>query len=49
MGALLGSKIKEAEVLAYKDLGPEAIRRLVVEDLPVIVAYDSQGESVYGR
>ena len=49
LGALLGSKIKEANILAYEDLGTEAIRRLVVEDLPVIVAYDAHGGSVYGR
>ena len=48
LGALLGSKIKEADILAYEDLGTEAIRRLVVEDLPVIVAYDAQGGSIYG-
>ena len=49
LGALLGSKIKGANILAYEDLGTEAIRRLVVEDLPVIVAYDAHGGSVYGR
>ena len=48
LGALLGSRIKEADILAYEDLGTEAIRRLVVEDLPVIVAYDTHGESIYG-
>lgn len=46
-GALISRSIKEAEVIAYDDLGPEAIRRLVVEDFPAIVAIDSKGKSVY--
>lgn len=46
-GALLGSRIVEAEVIAYPDLGPEAIRRLVVEDFPAWVAYDAQGGSIF--
>ena len=49
LGALLGSKITQAEMLAYDDLGPEAIRRLTVRDFPAIVAYDAHGESVYDR
>lgn len=49
LGALLGSKITKAEILAYEDLGPEAIRRLVVEDFPTIVAYDAHGKSIYDR
>jgi fumarate hydratase subunit beta len=48
LGALLAKCIKAARVLAYEDLGTEAIRELVVEDLPVIVAYDCYGGSVYG-
>ena len=47
LGALLGSKITSAEILAYQDLGPEAIRRLTVVDFPALVAYDSHGNSVY--
>ena len=43
-GALLGQRVKKAEIVAYEDLGPEAIRRLEVEDLPVIVVNDVQGE-----
>ena len=39
--------IKEAEVIAFDDLGTEAIRRLVVEDFPVIVATDCHGNSLY--
>ena len=46
-GALLSKCIKEAEVVAYDDLGTEAIRRLRVEDLPVIVVIDSEGNNLY--
>ena len=46
-GALLSSCIKKAEVIAYEDLGAEAIRRLEVEDLPVTVIIDSQGNNLY--
>ena len=49
LGALLGSKIRGSEILAYEDLGPEAIRRLMVEDFPVVVAYDAHGGSIYNR
>ncbi len=46
-GALLGSKIVEAEVIAYEDLGPEALREMVVEDFPAIVAVDSHGGDIF--
>lgn len=46
-GALLAKRVKKAEVLAYEDLGPEAIRRLEVEDLPVIVVNDTRGNDLY--
>jgi fumarate hydratase subunit beta len=46
-GALLGGSIKEAEVVAYPDLGPEAIRRLVVEDFPALVVNDIHGGDLY--
>ncbi len=49
LGALLAKTIKEAEIIAYPDLGPEAIRRLVVEDFPAIVAIDVRGEDIYSR
>ena len=39
--------IKKAEVVAYDDLGTEAIRRLEVENLPVIVVIDSTGDNLY--
>jgi fumarate hydratase subunit beta len=46
-GALLSRHITRAEVVAYEDLGTEAIRRLEVVDFPAIVAYDATGQSVY--
>ncbi len=46
-GALLSKCIKEAEVIAYDDLGTEAIRKLKVEEFPVIVVVDSQGNNLY--
>ncbi len=46
-GALLSKKIKASKVIAYDDLGTEAIRELYVEDFPVIVVIDSQGNNLY--
>ena len=46
-GALLSKKIVSAEVVAYEDLGAEAIRKLQLKDFPAVVAYDSHGKSVY--
>lgn len=46
-GALLSQRIKNAEVIAYEDLGTEAIRRLEVEDFPVIVVVDTEGNNLY--
>ncbi len=46
-GALLAKRVKKAEVVAYEDLGPEAIRKLEVEDLPVIVVNDVRGNDLY--
>ena len=46
-GALLSKCIKKSEVLAYEDLGTEAIRKMRVENLPVIVVIDSQGNNLY--
>lgn len=48
-GALLSKCIKKSEVIAYEDLGTEAIRRLYVEEFPVIVAIDSQGVDLYSH
>ncbi len=47
VAALLADRIKEAEVIAFEDLGPEAVRRLVVEDFPVIVACDAHGGDLF--
>ena len=46
-GALLSQCITKAEVIAYEDLGPEALRRLEVRDLPVTVVIDSLGNNLY--
>ena len=46
-GALLAKCIKKAEVIAYEDLGAEAICRLEVEDLPAVVIIDSEGNNLY--
>jgi fumarate hydratase subunit beta len=46
-GALLGKCVEKVELLAYEDLGTEAIRRLWVRDFPAVVAYDSHGQSAY--
>jgi fumarate hydratase subunit beta len=46
-GALLASRVKECEIIAFDDLGTEAIRRLRVEDFPVTVAIDSRGGNLY--
>lgn len=46
-GALLSKCITKAEVIAYDDLGTEAIRKLEVKDLPVIVVIDSKGNNLY--
>ncbi|MBA7624981.1 Fumarate hydratase class I, aerobic [subsurface metagenome] len=47
--ALLSKHIVSAEVIAYEDLGTEAIRKLQVVDFPAIVAYDANGNSVYEK
>lgn len=46
-GALLSQCIKESEIIAYDDLGTEAIRKLYVEKLPVITVIDCQGNNLY--
>lgn len=46
-GALLSQCIKKSEVIAYDDLGTEAIRKLYVEKLPVITVIDCQGDNLY--
>ncbi len=46
-GALLSRSITESEVIAYDDLGTEAVRKLTVKDFPVIVVIDSEGNDLY--
>ena len=46
-GALLAKHIKKCELIAYEDLGPEAIRKLYVEDFPVTVIIDCEGNDLY--
>ena len=46
-GALLSKCIKKSEVIAYDDLGTEAIRKMEVEDFPTIVVIDSEGNNLY--
>jgi hydro-lyases, Fe-S type, tartrate/fumarate subfamily, beta region len=47
--ALMGKCVESAEVIAYEELGTEAVRRLVVKNLPVIVAIDRNGNNIYER
>ena len=46
-GALISKTIEKSEVVAYEDLGPEAIRRLEVENCPAIVVNDITGNDLY--
>ncbi|MBC2722624.1 Fe-S-containing hydro-lyase [Desulfosporosinus sp.] len=46
-GALIAKRIVSAEVIAYPELGPEAVRRLVVKDFPVMVIIDHEGNNLY--
>ncbi|MFH1137519.1 MAG: Fe-S-containing hydro-lyase [Pseudomonadota bacterium] len=46
-GALLAQAIKEVEIIAYEDLGPEAVRKLRVEDFPAVVVNDLAGRDLY--
>ena len=46
-GALLSKCIKKADIVCYEDLGAEAVRRLEVENLPVVVIMDAQGNNLY--
>lgn len=46
-GALMSRSIKKATVIAYHDLGPEAIRELYVEDMPLVVVNDTAGNDLY--
>ncbi|SNX53844.1 Fe-S-containing hydro-lyase [Thermoanaerobacterium sp. RBIITD] len=46
-GALLSERVKKAKVLAYEDLGPEAIHEFTIDDFPVIVTIDMYGNNLY--
>ena len=46
-GALLAKCIKSAELIAYEDLGAEALRKLYVEDMPLVVIIDCEGNNLY--
>ena len=46
-GALIAKKIKSCEVIAFPELGTEAIHKLYVEDFPLVVAIDAEGNSLY--
>lgn len=46
-GALLAKCIRRAELIAYEDLGAEALRKLYVEDMPLVVIIDSKGRNLY--
>ncbi len=48
-GALLAKCIKSAELIAYEDLGAEALRKLYVEDMPLVVIIDSEGNNLYEK
>ncbi len=47
VAALLSRCVREASVVAYGDLGPEAVRRLVVADFPLVVINDREGRDLY--
>ena len=45
--ALMARRVISSEIVAFEELGTEAVRRLVVKDMPVIVAIDSKGNDIY--
>jgi fumarate hydratase subunit beta len=47
LSTILSRRVTGVEIVAYEDLGPEAIRRLQVEDFPLLVAYDAHGQDLY--
>ena len=46
-GAIIGNAVQSCEIIAYEDLGPEAIRRLEVKDFPAVVVIDAKGNDLY--
>ncbi|MDR1122433.1 MAG: FumA C-terminus/TtdB family hydratase beta subunit [Endomicrobium sp.] len=49
VGALISKRVKKSELLVFEDLGPEAIYRFEVKDMPLIVAIDSFGNSIFNK
>jgi fumarate hydratase subunit beta len=49
IGALISNCIKESEIIAFEELGTEAIRKLYVEDMPLYVGIDSYGNDIYSE
>jgi fumarate hydratase subunit beta len=49
LGALLATKVKKAKVVLFRELGPEAVYRLEVEDFPLIVGIDAKGRDIYDK
>lgn len=49
LGALIADSVESVEVVAYEDLGPEAIRKMYVQDFPAIVLIDSEGTDIYEK
>jgi fumarate hydratase subunit beta len=47
VAALLSKTVKQAEIVAFEDLGPEAVYKLIVEDMPLTVATDCKGNSIF--
>lgn len=45
--ALIGKSITKSEIIAYEDLGAEAIRKMEVKDMPLVVIIDAQGNNLY--
>ncbi len=46
-GALISQRVTSAEIIAYEDLGAEAVRKLTVDEFPVVVVHDAQGGDLY--
>ena len=46
-GAIISDCVKSAEIIAFEDLGPEAIRQLEIKDMPLVVLYDAHGNDLY--
>ena len=49
LGALLAAKVRSAKIIAFRDLGPEAVYKLEVENFPLIVGIDSKGRDLYAK